>query len=60
MTSYHKYTVHLTDNTKHSVFAKTPLEAKRIVWDDIKDGFTYGYHDWDDFNDRATVERWIE
>ena len=57
MAAMHKYVAHLTDYHKQSGWAKNPEEFKKIVWNDIKDGYKYGYHDWEDFEARVKVER---
>lgn len=60
MAGFHKYVAYLSGYHKQTGFAKSITEFKQIVWNDIKDGFTYGYSDWQDFNARIKVERVIE
>ena len=39
----HYYTVHLSSHTKQRVLVTSPSVARRKVWNDIKDGYTYGW-----------------
>ncbi len=56
MTALKKYIVWASPHMKIVVFAKDSREAKSKVWDDIKDGYTYGWDNWDDFNAGVKVE----
>ena len=38
-----KYVLRLTSHHTHSVMASSLISAKNKVWNDIKDGYTYGY-----------------
>ena len=60
MPAYHKYVAQLSGYHKQTGYAKNPMDFKKTVWEDIKDGYTYGYKDWQDFNNRVMVERVME
>ena len=38
-----KYKVRLSAHASHIIRASTPSQARRKVWNEIKDGYTYGW-----------------
>ncbi len=42
-TGKRKYIVRLSSHTTQAVMASSPSSAKRKVWKDIEDGYTYGW-----------------
>ena len=38
-----KYKVRLSAHASHTVKASTPNQARRKVWNEIEDGYTYGW-----------------
>ena len=53
----HSYKVHLSDHTSYLVRATSAYLAKKKVWQNIKDGFTYGWENETHFLAHAKAER---
>lgn len=57
MAANHKYQMYISEHSKRTGWAKTPIDFKKQVWKELEQGWQYGYTSWEDFDSRTTVER---